>query len=220
MRLKICYIPKNELNRFFKLVDGYAGISDSDRSWIVDEHSQPVRIILFCFLIAQGELFVQDQKLRSFHDGHGELIQFIEGYFQNKCIVNFTDLFFLDAINQAFCGGRWHNVHPSWLVERPELFIDRVLNSPNLDQPIMVVVENVELGFEEIFIWRLSNYRITVIDFFVENITWRKKPISFIEMKSIFHLNGKNYSINLISFDTFYSHIIDIVEPKVGSLLN
>lgn len=101
MRLKIFDIPKNELNHFIRLIDGYAGIWDSDRRWMTDENSQPVQITLFCYLIAQGKLFVQDQKLRSLDDRHEDLIQFIEGYFGNKCIVNFTDLFFLNEIKHS-----------------------------------------------------------------------------------------------------------------------
>lgn len=223
MRLKIFDIPKNELNHFIQLMDGYQGIWNLDRSWMTDEYSQPVQITLFCYLIAQGELFVQDQKLRSFDDGHEDLIQFIEGYFGNKCIVNFTDLFFLNEINQAFCDGNWYNVHPSWLAERPEVLTELTNRKPEyfrVEQAYQIIVESYESDFEDMYFLKISDDRTTLIDFFGDKIIWLERPIGISEFKRMYNVGKKHYAVHPICRDEFLSYVTDLVEPEVGSLLN
>lgn len=121
-----------------------------------------------------GELFVQDQKLKSFDDGNEDLIQFIEGYYGNKCIVNFTDLFFFNEINQAFCDGNWYNVHPSWLAERPEVLAELANRQPQyfrVQQAYQIVVESYESDFEDMYFLKISDDRTTLIDFFEDTFT-------------------------------------------------
>ena len=216
-------IPKNKLDHFILLMDGYAGILDSDRSWMMDEYSQPVQIILFCFQISEGKLYVEGQKLKSFDDGNDDLIQFIEGYFGNKCIVNFTDLFFLDEINQAFCGGSWHNVHPSWLAERPEVLAELANRYPQyfrVEQAYQIIVESYESDFEDMYFLKINQNRTTFIDFFADKIIWLEKPIGIGEFKRMYNVGKKHYAVHPISSNEFFSYVMDLVEPEVGSLLN
>jgi hypothetical protein len=118
--LSIQDIPKDQLEAFIVKMDGYHGISFEDKCWIYDQESKPHKITLYCFLISQGILFIEGQKLKSRIDGYDDLIEFIHVYFKSKSIVSFTDLFFLDDLNEAFCSGKWYNVHESWLRDRED----------------------------------------------------------------------------------------------------
>lgn len=223
MNISLQDVPKNELDHFIQLMDGYAGIWDSDRSWMTDEYSQPVQITLFCYLIAHGELFVHDQKLKSFNDGNEDLIQFIEAYFGNKCIVNFTDLFFLNEINQAFCDGNWYNVHPSWLSERPEILAELANRQHKyflVEQAYQIIVESYESDFEDMYFLKISDDRTTLIDFFGDKIIWLERPIGISEFKRMYNVGKKHYAVHPICRDEFLSYVTDLVEPEVGSLLN
>jgi hypothetical protein len=223
MSLKIKDIPKKELEEFIRLMDGYCGIFYSDISWVEEKSSPAYKITLYCYLIASGELFVEDQKLKSVSAGYSELIDFIEEYFRGKCIVNFTDLFFLNEINQAFCGGSWGNIKKCWLVERPDVFIELASKEPKiyrLDQAYQIIVENSESDFDDLYFIKISNHQTTIIDFFADSITWREEPISIGEFKRMYNVGKKHYSIHPISSDEFFSYIMDLVEPEVGSLLN
>jgi len=222
MKLKIWDIPEDKLNRFIQLMNGYAGIWDSDRTWMSNEYSQPVQITLFCYLISQGELLVEEQKLKSFNGAHEDLIQFIEDYFGNKCIVNFTDLLFLNEINTAFCGGKWHNVHDSWLVDRPE-FLDILAyrNTRTFKELQAYEIEvHSQSEFRDLFYLQIADNRTTVIDFFQDRILWRREPINITDLKKEFGIGDKKYTIRPISLEYFTSRIFDMVEPEVGSLLN
>jgi hypothetical protein len=216
-------IPQKELNHFIQLMEGYAGIWDSDRKWMADDYSQPVQITLFCYLISQGELFVEYQKLKSSNSEHEDLIQFMEGYFKNKCIVNFTDLLFLNEINQAFCGGIWDNVHVSWLAYRPEVLAELAnYKIIRIEHAYQILVENNESDFEDMYFLKIDNEKTTLIDFFEGSILWRKKAFTIQDFRQEFNLGTKDYSIHLISMDDFFDYVMDIVqeEPEVGHLLN
>jgi hypothetical protein len=105
-KLSLSDIPKSELDEFIQLMDGHHGIFSEDRCWMWDENSSAYKITLYCYLISIGCLYVKYQQLKSVNDGYETLIDFIEDFFKGKCIVNFTDLLFLNEINIAFCGGK------------------------------------------------------------------------------------------------------------------
>jgi hypothetical protein len=113
-------IPQDQLQAFIAKMDGYHGISLQEKSWVYNKESKPYKLTLFCYLISQGTLFVEGQKLLCKVDGYEDLIDFITEYFRGKSIVSFTDLFFLDDLNDAFCQGKWHNVDESWLTDRED----------------------------------------------------------------------------------------------------
>ncbi|MDG1278131.1 MAG: hypothetical protein P8O16_12685 [Algoriphagus sp.] len=205
-------------------MDGYAGIWDSDRSWMVHEHSQPVRVTLFCYLISQGKLYVEGQKLKSFDDGNDDLIQFIEGYFGNKCIVNFTDLFFLDEINQAFCGGSWHKVQECWLVGRSD-YMDIVESR----KPKYIVEEKVYIihifdfldSTEGYYFLRRHKYYTTVLELYNGLIEWKSRSYTSRQFIRDYSINPEaKLTYKEITLDEFQSRFFDVVELEVGSLLN
>jgi hypothetical protein len=223
MKLSLTEIPHKNLDEFIKLMDGYCGIFSEDRSWIWDENSHPYKITLYCYLVSTGELFILNGKLTSANDEHNELIQFIEGFFAGKCIVNFTDLLFLDEINSAFCGGKWHNVHQSWLVKRPEFLDILALRKPKFFQEIQayeIEAENFESEFGDMYFIQLAKGRTTLIDYLECEIQWRRESISMDQFKNKFNIGEKGFTIRQIPLEEFRLRITETVERQVGSLLN
>lgn len=223
MKLSLSDIPKNELEEFIRRMNGYCGIWYSDRSWINEENSIAVQTTLFCYLISQGVFFVKDQKLRSTEAGYEDLIQSIQDYFGNKCMGNFTNLFFINEINQAFCDGTWDHIHPSWLSHRPEVLAELANRKPQyfrVEQAYQIIVESYESDLDDMYFLKITQDRTTLIDFFADKINWLEKPIGIGEFKRMYNVGKKHYRIHPISADEFFSYIMDLVEPEVGSLLN
>jgi hypothetical protein len=223
MNLALTDIPKKQLDEFIRLMHGHHGIFSEDRSCgIWDENSHPYKITLYCYLISTGCLYVKYQQLKSVNDGYETLIDFIEDFFKGKCIVNFTDLLFLNEINTAFCGGKWHNVHESWLVDRPE-FLDILAHRntrPFKELQAYEIEVHSQSEFRNLFYLQIADNRTTVIDFFQDRILWRREPINITDLKKEFGIGDKKYTIRPISLEYFTSRIFDMVEPEVGSLLN
>lgn len=225
MKLSLTEIPQKELNEFIRLIDGFCGIFSEDRSWMIDKDCKPYKITLYCYLISTGSLYVENQKLKSFDGGHEKLIDFIEEFFRGKCIVNFTDMLFLNEINQSFCGGTWDNVHLSWLAYRPELLAEianrnfRIIRG---EQAYQITVENAESDFGDLYFILVTSEKTTLVDYFEGSITWRKEPISIAGFKRMFNVGSKDYTVQTISKDEFIEYLMDIVqdEAEVGSLLN
>jgi len=208
-------IPKEELDEFIRLIDGYQGIWDSDRSWINDENSNAYKITLYCYLISEGILFVENQKMKSFDSGYDRLIDFVEEFFKGKCIVNFTDMLFLDEINQAFCEGIWDNVHISWLAFRPEVLAELANRNYKLirvEQAYQIMVENDESDFDDLYFLRIDSDRTTLIDFFGASILWKKKAFTIEDFRREFNLGTKVYIIHLITMEDFIGYMSDFLE--------
>jgi hypothetical protein len=223
MRITVSDIPSNQHEKFIQLMNGYHGISTDNLVWIIVENSPQYKITQYCYLISQGELFVVNQKLRSIRKGYEDLIQYIEEFFRGKSIGNFTDLFFLDAINEAFCGGNWNKVHDSWLIHRPE-FLDilagRKLSQFSEIQYFEIEVDLPDSDLGEFYYFQIDSKKSTIIDFNSTSILWRKKPLSISELKKELGLELRNYQIRSISPDEFISRFFDTVEPAVGSMRN
>jgi len=216
-------ISKKQLDEFIQLMEGYHGIWDSDRSWIIDQKSNAYKITLYCYLISAGVLYIENQKLKSFDSGYDGLIDFVEEFFKRKCIVNFTDMLFLDEINQAFCGGNWDNLHVSWLAYRPEVLAELAnYKIIRVEQAYQIMVENNESDFDDLYFLLIRNDKTSLIDFLEANILWRKKAFDIQDFRQEFNIGTKSYSIHLISMDEFFDYMRDIVqdEAEVGSLLN
>ncbi len=95
-------IPQDQLHVFIKKMDGYHGISIEDKSWVCNQESTPHKLTLYCYLISQGILFIEDQKLLSRIYGYVDLTSFINEFFKAKSIVSFTNLFFHEEIIICF----------------------------------------------------------------------------------------------------------------------
>lgn len=183
-------VPKDQLNNFIQKMDGYHGISNSDKSWVSDQESKPYQITLYCFLISIGVLFVDDKKLKSVIAGYDKLIDSMEDFFKGKCTLSFTDLFYLEEINQAFCQGKWHNVHQSWLIEREDYF--EILESRKKRTFIELTSYCIQLStvdkiHEVLYYWLLKKDKVIIINYFEESVFWRNVNYSTKDFKNEFN---------------------------------
>lgn len=190
MIITIDDINKDQLRKWINLMDAYHGISVDDKSWLYNAESKANKITLYFFLIGQGLLYVIDQRLKCRINGYEALIEFVEEFFKGKSIVNFIDLFFLSGINQAFCQGKWHNVHQSWLIEREDYF--EILESRKKRTFIELTSYCIQLStvdkiHEVLYYWLLKKDKVIIINYFEESVFWRNVNYSTKDFKNEFN---------------------------------
>lgn len=219
MIITINDINKDQLGKWINLMDGYHGISGQDKSWVHDNDSIPHKLTLYCYLIGRGFLFVEDRKLKSNLDGYETLIEFIQEFFKGKCIVNFTDLFFLEEINIAFCNNRWHNVQECWLTEREDYLTIMQSRIPVvIREPTAYVVEINSEG--DIYDWMYfllkgKNYT-TIIDFCNSQIIWKSVDYTTFQFKKEFSLESSRVTYGKMTLQEFYSRLADVIDLNYG----
>ncbi len=164
--------------------------------------STAYKLTLYCFLINEGVLFVEGQKLKSQNDGYEDLIYFVEEYFRGKSIVSYTDLFFLDDLNEAFCSGKWYNVDESWLKDcedhldilesrKPQIFREPTAYA--------VVVDN-GVDFYDMMQYVLKSKKNTVIiDFLDDQILWKRVGYTSNHFKRDFNLSDARVTFSQIT---------------------
>jgi hypothetical protein len=220
--LTLIDIPQDQLQAFIAKMDGYHGISLIDKSWINDQESTAYKLTLFCYLISQGILFVKDQKLKSSVDGgYEDLIDFIHEYFKGKCIISFTDLFFLEDINEAFCSGKWYNVDESWLRDRED-YLDILENrKPQIYREptaYAVVVDNDEDFYDMIqYVYR-GKKNTVILDFLDNRILWREVDYSSTQFKKDFNLMNARVTYNEISLIEWQHRYIEFFGREIPLL--
>ena len=207
-------IPQDQLHNFIQKMDGYLGISVQDKSWVHDKKSKPYKLTLYCFLIAEGVFYVENQRLKSRFIGYNGLIEFVEDFFKGKCIVNFTDLFFLNDINESFNNGNWYNIHESWLIQREDYLEILDKRKPLIHRDPTAFIVEVTEGITHLnyfyFILR-GKKATTVIDFLGFSIKWADAGYSTYQFKQDFNLKDARITYSEISLDEFYSRFFDIV---------
>jgi hypothetical protein len=205
-------IPQDQLQAFIAKMDGYHGISVNDIIWVYNQKSTPYKLTLYCYLISQGILFVEDQKLKGKVDGYENLILFIHDYFKGMCIVSFTDLFFLSDINEAFCNGKWHNVDESWLTDREDYLDIIEKRKPQIfrDPAAYAIIVDNGVDFYGMMQYVLKGKKNTVIlDFLDDRILWREVEYSASQFKKDFNLCDARVTYNEISLEEWQHRYIE-----------
>jgi hypothetical protein len=210
-------IPKDQLEAFIVKMNGYHGISTEDRSWVYNQKSTPNKLTLYCYLISQGILFFEDQKLKSKVDGYEDLISFIQEHFKSMCIISFTDLFFLEDINEAFCLGKWHNVDESWLTDREDYFEILESRKPRIarePKAYAVEVNNVKEFYNMAqYIYHGKKHTV-VLDFLDDQILWKTVDYSANQFKHDFNLMDARVAYNEISLGEWRARYLELILGK------
>jgi hypothetical protein len=171
-------IGKDRIRAFTSLLDGSYGFKAGDLSFIKEQASNSFKIALLCTLIAQGELYVHEKKIRSKREHeHDSIIDFMNGFFNGLDIVNFTDLLFLNAIIEGLCKGNIDSIHLSWLAERedfPKIKEIRESKGKIVNVPTAYLIELYEKSqVYDYSYFLLSGKRYnTIVDFLDFNIFW------------------------------------------------
>jgi hypothetical protein len=211
-------IPQDQLKAFIAKMDGYHGISLQEKSWVYNQESKPYKLTLFCYLISQGNLIVEGQKLVSKVDGYSYLIDFITEYFNGKSIVSFTDLFFLDDLNEAFCSGKWYNVHESWLRDREDYLEILESRKPQVfRQPTAyaVVVDNgVDFYDMMQYVYR-GKSKTVIIDFLGDRIKWEKVDYTSNQFKKDFNLSDARVTFSQITLQEWQCRYVEFFGGEV-----
>ncbi len=205
-------IPQDQLQVFIEKMDGYHEISLQEKSWVYNQESTAYKLTLYCFLISQGILSVEGQKLKSRIDGYENLIQFIEEYFKGKCIVSFTDLFFMEDIKEAFCYGKQDKVDESWLTNREDYVEILESRKPQIfRQPTAyaVVVDNGVDYYDMMqYIFR-GKKNTVIIDFLDDRILWEKVDYTSNQFKKDFNLSDARVTYSVISLEEWQHRYIE-----------
>jgi hypothetical protein len=212
--LTIKDIPQDQLKSFIQKMDGNHGISCNDKSWVYNQKSTPNKLTLYCYLISQGILFVEDQKLKSIVDGYENLIDFISQYFRGMSIVNFTDLFFLDEINECFCQGKWHNVDESWLTDREdylEILAKRKLLEKREASAYIVQINDNTVNYDYMYFFLKGEKYTSVICLGHRKVFWKALDYSYYQFKRDFHLENARVTFSEIPLNEFYSRFFDVI---------
>jgi hypothetical protein len=216
-------IPQNQLQKWVDKLDGYHGISKSDRSWICDKESKAYKLTLYCYLIGQGVFFVEQNLLKSYCGGYDSLIYFVQEHFVGKCIVSFTDLFFLKNLNEAFCNGKWNGIHESWLKEREDYLViiknRKTKEYRDLSAYTINIFDRENLYDYTLFLRRGKNFT-SIIDFCENQIYWKKPNYTSFQLKKDFKLEESRLTLSQISLEEFYLRFIDVLGDNAKSTLN